>query len=659
MGEFIRPRPQFPKRAIITTGMPYGNKELHFGHIGGMMVQADCFARFLKDRIGANNVILQSGTDCYGSPILVGYKKAVESGTFSGSMIDYVMKNHNIQEKAIKAYDINYDFFGGSAFGIGKDFHDKNCVEIFSRLYEVGALKKMNTMQFYDEEKKMFLNGRQVLGRCPVDGCKSEKAYADECDLGHQFAPQDLLDPISILSGHTPVLKPINNWYFDLAKYKDFIKQWLEEAEKDKRTRNFAVKELMEFLKEPEIYVLRRDQMDIWESVKDFLPPYEITEDNEKKPSFTITFNSVEERETACEILAKNKMRFRTGKTLVPFRLSGNIEWGVKVPEIDEMKGLTFYVWPESLWAPISFTKAYLSEHKDFEFNDWKDWWCSDDAEVYQFLGEDNMYFYGPCEMAMFLAMQGDDISISPKDKNAIRLPKLIIDKHVLYLGDKASSSGAKKPPMALELLQHYTCEQLRMHFLGMGVGNANVSFNPKFAMDNAREEDVDVVEKEGNLLTNVFNRVLRHCLFELSQNNENLVPICELDDEVVDLCGKACLDFENNMYYHKFHVASNNLDSFVRNINKYFQAKMQKAVTKKDKDFVIYNTLHLCRVACLLLHPFAPSGAEKVADYIGFNEKWNNWEFFDKPLEFFFNEKEHFVKPIESKFDFFTKNWN
>ena len=69
------PRPEFPKRAIITGGMPYGNKKLHFGHIGGVFVFADCYARFLRDRIGSENVIFVSGTDCYGSPIAESYRK--------------------------------------------------------------------------------------------------------------------------------------------------------------------------------------------------------------------------------------------------------------------------------------------------------------------------------------------------------------------------------------------------------------------------------------------------------------------------------------------------------------------------------------------------------------------------------------------------------
>ena len=76
----LNERPIFPKRAIITAGMPYGNKNLHFGHVGGMFIHADIFARFLRDRIGKDNVIFLSGTDCYGSPIMESYRKLQEEG---------------------------------------------------------------------------------------------------------------------------------------------------------------------------------------------------------------------------------------------------------------------------------------------------------------------------------------------------------------------------------------------------------------------------------------------------------------------------------------------------------------------------------------------------------------------------------------------------
>ena len=91
-------RPEFPKRAVITGGMPYGNKQLHFGHVGGVFVFADVYARFLRDRIGKDNVIFVSGTDCYGSPIAESYRKLVEEKGYKGTIRDFVQANHEDQK---------------------------------------------------------------------------------------------------------------------------------------------------------------------------------------------------------------------------------------------------------------------------------------------------------------------------------------------------------------------------------------------------------------------------------------------------------------------------------------------------------------------------------------------------------------------------------
>ena len=109
---FEIPRPVFPKRAVITGGMPYGNKELHFGHVGGMFVFADTFARFMRDRIGKENVIFVGGTDCYGSPIAEGWRVKVKNGEFDGTLEQFVQRNHDKQQATLDAiYTKTNDFF--------------------------------------------------------------------------------------------------------------------------------------------------------------------------------------------------------------------------------------------------------------------------------------------------------------------------------------------------------------------------------------------------------------------------------------------------------------------------------------------------------------------------------------------------------------------
>ena len=338
--------------------MPYGNKSLHFGHVGGVFVPADCFARFLKDRIGAENVRFVSGTDCFGSPIDEGYRKLKESGSFEGTIEDFVQKNHEAQVKTLESYDIELSIFEGSGIGKCGEIHQKLTNEVLEALYENGWLKAIDSKQFYDPQAKMFLNGRQVMGRCPVAGCKSEQAYADECSLGHSYAPQDLIAPKSSVTGVVPEMKTVRNWYFDLPAYRQFLNNHVEAMRKDKNVRDVVTNDIAEFLAAPIIYI-KNENFDDYKKLESKIPNHKYAPAEGNKQSFTVEFETIEDRDAARETLAEAGLRFRTGKTLVPFRLTGNAAWGVKAPNLDgDTKDLTVWCWPESLWAPISFTMA-------------------------------------------------------------------------------------------------------------------------------------------------------------------------------------------------------------------------------------------------------------------------------------------------------------
>lgn len=642
-------RPKWPKRAVVTSGMPYGNKSLHCGHIT-LFIHSDFFARFLRDRIGENNVIYVSGTDCYGSPALEGYRKAVENNQFNGTIEEYVKSFHDIQKNILDSYDISLNLFGASGFGKSKQIHETVSAEIFNRLLETKNLSPLSTLQFFDVDKNTFLNGRQVIGKCPIDGCQSEKAYADECDLGHQYMPEQLINPVSTLSGKTPVLKEIGNWYFNLENYIDLLKEWIAHLNANTPTRSYITKEISEFLKKPELYI-KKELLDDFNKIKN-LPPFELVVDN--KPSFTVIFNKLTDREDACKILAENGIRYRTGKTLVPFRLTGNIEWGVKTPNTNEFKDLTFWVWPESLWAPISFTRTYLDSLN--KQSSWKDWWCSPDSKVYQFLGEDNIYFYGPAQVAMWLATQGENPSINVPNGN-LTIPQMVANKHTLFLNKKASSSSELKPPMANELLNLYSAEQLRFHLLGMNVGNNSSSFMPKPLNPDANPSEQDPVVREYNLLTNVFNRVLRTLCYTWQKDFDGVMPFGEVSEEVKNVCLFTTLKFEKAMFEHKFHMVCYELDTLIRNINKTLTGYSNSMAQTKEGKQILVDALHMTRVALTLLHPIAPKSVEKVVEFLKLNPSIFSWDNLDKDIYAFVeNPQNHKPNFLEPKTDFFTK---
>ncbi|WP_294474085.1 class I tRNA ligase family protein [uncultured Ruminococcus sp.] len=650
---FEIPRPEFPKRAVITGGMPYGNKELHFGHVGGMFVFADTFARFLRDRIGKENVVFVGGTDCYGSPIAEGWRKKVEAGEFEGSLEDFVQRNHDKQQKTLDDYGISPDIFAASGLGRSKEIHADVTDWFIRSLHEKGQLEQISTMQFYDEKAGCFLNGRQVIGKCPVEGCTSEKGYADECDLGHQYMPENLIDPVSTLTGEKPTMRPVTNWYFKLRDYEELLKNWIEMLKKRKDVRPVVWKTIEEFLKPPVIYI-KREFEEKYLSLKDSMPAHEYLEEK-KKPSFTIEFKTLSDCDEACKVLANNGIRYRTGKTLVPFRLTGNIEWGVPAPVMDGVDGLTVWVWPESLWAPVSFTQTYL-EQQGRSRDEWKNYWCSKESGVYQFIGQDNIYFYGIAEPAMWMAQQSAAEKTADPAEGEMQLPVIIANHHILFLDKKASSSGAVKPPMADDLLNYYTPEQLRMHWLGLGLGQRSVSFMPKPYNPDAKPDDADPVVKDGLLLSNVYNRMVRNAFYTTQKHFDGVMPSNTPSEQVLADGKKAVLDYERHMSKFAFHQCTYVLDSYIRNGSKLMAKTIREDTPAEELSQALADLFYMIKTAAVLLHPMAPFGTEKVREYLQVGEEMWSWEHIFEPLTYFVGEN-HKLKFLPPRTDFFTRH--
>ena len=661
-------RPTFPARAVVTGGMPYGNKNLHFGHIGGVFVPADFFARFLRDRIGSQNVIFVSGTDCYGSPIMEGYRKRAEKG-YEGTITDYVSENHEAQKVALDAYGISLDLYAGSGLEPAASFHAQLTDELIRRLYERGHMLKLSTRQFFDVEAGQFLNGRQVQGHCPVRGCKSEKAYADECDLGHQFDPEELIKPVSQLTGTTPDLRPVDNWYFDLPAFKEELERLMDEWDVDPQIRPVVTKTVRESLAAPVIYVQNKFR-EAFDATAAQLPAHTLHEPEGNQQSFSVEFATWRERDAARAVLEAAGVRYRTGKTLLPFRITGNIDWGVPAPNMDDTHDLTVWCWPESLWAPISFVQTVLATAPAGRYSsvDWRDWWCSDDAKVYQFIGQDNIFFYCVAQPALWEALDWGLFQDTP-----------IANHHILFMNKKASSSGKIVPPMAAELLDFYTPEQLRSHWLSLGLDQKAVSFSPK-AFDTSVShknkktgEEVlvkddprvaDPALKESAFLTNIFNRLARSCMYGAANACGGHLPVAEPHPEVVDEATEATLAFERCAYVFDAHGALSVAEEYARAANKRW-GDASKAARGDDAayDQALADAFVALRTVTLLMHPCAPWGCESICEHLAFDkELFFSWEHaFDGPRELAALEgktpEEHAIVELPPRFDFFQKH--
>jgi methionyl-tRNA synthetase len=362
-------------------------------------------------------------------------------------------------------------------------------------------------------------------------------------------------------------------------------------------------------------------------------------------------------------------VRFRTGKTLLPFRLTGNISWGVPAPDLEDTKDLTVWVWPESLWAPISFVQTVLANAPEGRYSstDWHDWWCADDAKVFQFIGQDNIYFYCVAQPAMWEALDWGLFQDTP-----------VANYHILFMNKKASSSGKIKPPMAEELLDHYTPEQLRTHWLSLALDQKAVSFSPKPYDTSVSHKDkktgeeilvkddprvVDPALKESAFLTNIFNRLARSCFYGAANNCDGHLPEVAPEQEVVDAANEATLAFERACAVFDAHTALSVAEEYCRAANKRWGDESKAAKDNHDAYVqALANAFRALRTVTLLMHPATPFGCAKICEHLNFKpELFFSWDHaFDGVTELAEAQGEtpetHELVALPPRYDFFEK---
>ena len=208
------------KRTLITTALPYANGPIHIGHLAGVYVPADIYARYL--RLKNEEVLLIGGSDEHGVPITL---KAKNEGITPQDVVD---KFHGIIKKSFQEFGISFDVYSRTSAKI----HHETASEFFKKLYDDGKFIEKTLEQYYDEENNQFLADRYITGTCPK--CGFEKAYGDQCEsCGTSLSSTELINPKSMISGNQPILKETKHWYLPLDQYEPWLKEWILEGHKE------------------------------------------------------------------------------------------------------------------------------------------------------------------------------------------------------------------------------------------------------------------------------------------------------------------------------------------------------------------------------------------------------------------------------------------
>ncbi|HOG36509.1 MAG TPA: methionine--tRNA ligase [Paludibacteraceae bacterium] len=210
------------KRTLITSALPYANGPVHIGHLAGVYVPADIYARYL--RLKGEDVLFIGGSDEHGVPITIRAKK---EGTTPQAVVDYY---HKLIKKSFEEFGISFDVYSRTS---SKTHHDM-ASNFFKTLYDKGEFIEQTSEQYYDEEAHQFLADRYITGECPH--CHNENAYGDQCEkCGTSLSPMELINPKSAISGSKPVLRETKHWYLPLDKHEAWLRQWILEEHKEWR----------------------------------------------------------------------------------------------------------------------------------------------------------------------------------------------------------------------------------------------------------------------------------------------------------------------------------------------------------------------------------------------------------------------------------------
>lgn len=207
-------------KKMITAALPYANGPVHIGHLSGVYIPADVYARFQR-RLG-KDVAFICGSDEHGIPITIRAKK---EGVTPQDVVD---RYHEIIKKSFEDLGISFDYYSRTT----SPKHYEVSQAFFKKLYEEGKFLEEVSEQYYDEQAGEFLADRYIVGTCP--NCGNENAYGDQCEkCGSTLSPSELINPKSMLSGNIPQLKPTKNWYLPLDQYENFLNEWIIEGHKD------------------------------------------------------------------------------------------------------------------------------------------------------------------------------------------------------------------------------------------------------------------------------------------------------------------------------------------------------------------------------------------------------------------------------------------
>ncbi|MEA9357606.1 class I tRNA ligase family protein [Bacteriovorax sp. PP10] len=592
-----------PKTAVVTGGMPYANGPLHLGHLAGAMVPPDIMARYMRMLIGKQNVLFVSGNDDHGSTSEVA---AIKAGMPVREFIDQI---HDKQVQTTTRYGISYDIFSGTSQPDCYPVHKETSQDFMIKLWQNKMLEKKTTKQWFDPKIQRFLQDRNVTGKCPNPNCTNEMAYSDECEVcGTQYDPSQLINPKSSLSDATPELRDTNHLWLDMWKVSDQLTEWIKS--KQNKWRKGVFNEVYETVQpafqfdntnEPAFKEMRAT---LPKHKSRYAPGKKVVVQFENLADYQTGKSAMEEKGITCEPLDGWAHR----------SITRDVTWGIPVPaEIDpDMSGKTLYVWPDSLIAPISFTKVALAK-QGRDPKEWERFWKDPEARIFQFLGQDNVYFYVLMQGAMWIGVN-DNYTMT--DVYSVF--------HLMVNGEKMSKSrGNFYSGDQLTEEMGYDPDQVRYFLSTLSLAEKQSNF------------DFDTFNERNKFLAGPLNAAMEKPIAAVHSKFGGVVPDGKILEKAEKETMKIVQMYVKNMEKADHITLLGQIENYARLINSMFvQYKphddRHDETERKD---ALFTCFYILKNLMIMLHPFVPATMEKVRLSLNLPEDVFSIDELGKPI--------------------------
>ncbi|MCB9685304.1 MAG: class I tRNA ligase family protein [Alphaproteobacteria bacterium] len=583
-----------PSRVVVTAGMPYANGPLHIGHLAGAHVPADVFARWMAMLVGRDNVLFVCGTDDHGSTSEIAAAKA------GRPIRDFIDGIHDQQQETLRRYAIGLDTYTGTSRPETRPRHLARVQEMFRTLYANDMLEKRTSEQWYDPVAGRFLPDRLVRGTCPNPKCGNPEAYSDECEVcGSQYDPRLLGDPRSAISDATPIMKETVHWWLDLWKVAEVLREWVQTR------KNVWRGPVYQQVLNTVLPSLRFDNVHeaAYKTLKSTLPAHKMKYGLGKK--VVLQFEDREALRAGRDALLAAGIDSEWVDDWAHRSITRDVAWGLELPvDLDpELEGKTLYVWPDSLIAPIAFTETAL-EQSGRDPASWRAFWCDPDAHVYQFLGQDNVYFYTLMQGALWLGTQSDPLRLPRPGE--LQLTDVFGCFHLQVDGEKMSKSrGNFYTGDQLLDEKGYDPDQVRYYLALLGLPEKGSNF------------DFAAFDERNRFLAGPMNAAFERPISAAHSKFDGKVPEGVLLDKVVAETDKIVRQYVRAMSKAEYSTLLFAIENYARQINSLFtQYKPHDDRHPEEaRRNALYSSFYVLKTLMIMLWPFVPDTMERLRE--------------------------------------------